>query len=95
MSNIKVREEGYYLVKNGYSVELQIEYLKGKCIWDSQRERYEKIGDDDYEWIADEPLDLEWLADPIGEAVRVRIRSLEKEIKRYKGWYGDMDSLSR
>lgn len=111
MSNVKVRPVGYYLVRDCEGGELGVvslsKYTYGAAVFSAGTEVEWAVAD--FHWIADEPLDLEsiillMMNGGLENAVKVvhedssktsSVLFLEKELKRYKDWYGDMDSLSR
>ena len=68
MSNIEVREDGYYLCRHFEGGGLSIETVTNNELYIGGE--YYSFEDIHIHWIADEPLDLEWLADPRGEAAR-------------------------
>lgn len=105
MSDGKVRKNGWYLGRRGGHSSLTIYYIYNNTV----AEMGSFFNTNSYHWITDEPLDLEsirllMMNGGLENAVEVvnndssktsSVLFLEKELKRYKDWYGDMDSLSR
>lgn len=106
-----VRPSGYYLAKDreedGTDVVRIITDKSGTEVLLAGVEVGYAV--EDFYWISDEPLDLEsirllMMNGGLENAVKVvhkdssktsSVLFLEKDLKRYKDWYGDMDSLSR